>query len=308
MAEYPMTFSEFTTRSATEEQCREYLYGLRWKDGFACPKCGHGKSWARKDALYECAGCGHKASVVAGTAFQGTQKPLKDWFTAIWWVCTQKNGASALGLQRVLGLKSYQTAWVWLHKIRGAMVRANRSRLSGRVEVDEAYLGGEDIGGAHGRGAGKKTLVAAAVEVKGRSVGRARLCVVDDASGASLGAFVKDNVEVGSTLVTDAWRGYSGIEEMGCAREIRNQSREGGLLPHVHTVVSLLKRWLLGTHQGAVKEKHLQAYLDEYTFRFNRRKSAKRGLLFCRLLENAMQVTPATYAKLVGASEPQENG
>jgi len=297
-----MTFTEFTTRFATEEQCRDYLYDLRWKDGFVCPKCGHGKCWTRTDALHECAGCGHKTSVIAGTIFQDTRKPLKDWFTAIWWVCTQKNGASALGLQQVLGLRSYQTAWTWLHKIRTAMVYANRSKLAGRVEVDEAYLGGEDAGGVIGRGARKKTLVVAAVEVKGRSVGRARLCVIGDASWRSLSKFIKDNIEADATLVTDAWSGYSGIEGEGYVHEIHNQSRAmlgDELLPHVHTVVSLLKRWLLGTHQGAVKKKHLQAYLEEYAFRFNRRKSAKRGLLFYRLLDNAMQTAPTTYDELI---------
>jgi transposase-like protein len=183
------------------------------------------------------------------------------------------------------------------------MVFANRTKLSGRVEVDETYLGGEDIGGASGRGAGKKTLVVASVEVKGRSCGRVRLSVIDDASAKSLHPFIKENIEVGSTLVTDAWSGYSGIEDEGYKREIYNQSKavlQEEMLPHVHTVISLLKRWLLGTHQGAVKRMHLQAYLEEYTFRFNRRKSAKRGLLFYRLLENAMQVAPTTYDGLVG--------
>jgi transposase-like protein/predicted RNA-binding Zn-ribbon protein involved in translation (DUF1610 family) len=303
MNEYPMTFNEFTQRFSTEEECREYLYNLRWKDGFVCPKCGYNKCWTRKDALYECAECGHKASVIAGTIFQDTRKPLKSWFTAIWWVCTQKNGASAQGLQQILGLKTYETAWAWLHKIRTAMIYANRAKLSGRVEVDETYLGGEDIGGVSGRGAGKKTLVIAAVEVKGRAYGRVRLRVIDNASSKSLRSFIQDNIETGSTLVTDAWNGYSGIEKKGYVREIYNQSKAKSreeMLPHVHTVISLLKRWLLGTHQGAVKKQHLQAYLEEYTFRFNRRKSAKRGLLFYRLLENAMKVAPTTYDQLTG--------
>ena len=300
-----MTFSEFTARFATEEQCREYLFGLRWKDGFICPKCGHNKCWTRKDALYECAGCGYKASVIAGTIFQDTRKPLKDWFTAIWWVCTQKNGASALGLQQVLGIRSYQTAWTWLHKIRTAMVYANRSMLSGKVEVDETYIGGDDVGGKRGRGSENKTLVIAAVEIKGRNVGRTRLCVIEDASAKSLHTFIKSNIETGSTLITDAWSGYSGIENEGYTREIHNQNKaaqEDEMLPHVHRVISLLKRWLLGTHQGGIQKKHLQAYLEEFTFRFNRRKSAKRGLLFYRLLDNAVKVAPTTYDDLIGGS------
>ena len=298
-----MTFDEFTQRFSTDEQCREYLYNLRWENGFACPKCGYGKCWKRKDALYECARCGYKASVIAGTIFQDTRKPLKAWFIAIWWVCTQKNGASAQGLQQILGLKTYETAWAWLHKIRTAMVYANRTKLFGRVEVDETYLGGENIGGARGRGAEKKTLVVAAVETKGQGYGRVRFRVINDASGKSLRSFIKDNIEVGSTLVTDAWKGYSSIENEGYVHEIYNQSKTQAaeeMLPHVHTIISLLKRWLLGTHQGAVRKQHLQAYLEEYTFRFNRRKSAKRGLLFYRLLENAMKVAPTTYDKLTG--------
>jgi transposase-like protein len=183
------------------------------------------------------------------------------------------------------------------------MVFAERTKLSGCVETDETYLGGEDLGGASGRGAGKKTLVIAAVGVKGRAYGRVRMSIIDDASAKSLHPFIKDNIGSGSTLITDAWSGYSGIEECGYNREIYNQSKAqspDGMLPHVHTIISLLKRWLLGTHQGAVKRTHLQAYLEEYTFRFNRRNAAKRGLLFYRLLENAMKIAPATYGELLG--------
>jgi transposase-like protein len=292
-----MTFSEFTNQFATEEQCRNYLYALRFPNEFICPKCQNKKAWKIGTTLYECSECGHQTSVIAGTIFQDTRKPLRDWFTAIWWVTTQKNGASAQGLQQVLGLKSYETAWTWLHKIRTAMVFAERAKLSGRIEVDETYLGGEDVGGTTGRGAGNKTLVIVAVEVKGRSYGRVRLSVIADASSESLHPFIKENIELGSTLITDAWSGYSGIEEVGYKREIFNQSKAQSpdeMLPHAHTVISLVKRWLLGTHQGAVMCKYLQAYLEEYTFRFNRRKSAKRGLLFYRLLENAMKSEPKT--------------
>jgi transposase-like protein len=303
MEEYPMTFKEFVTNFLTEQQCRDYLYRLRWNNGFECPKCGHNKSWAIGSVLYECAACGHQTSVVAGTVFQYTRSELQMWFTAIWWVTTQKNGASAQGLQQVLGLKTYKSAWTWLHKIRTAMVFAERSKLKGRVEVDETYLGGEDIGGTSGRGAGNKILVIAAVEVKGREYGRVRLRAIDNASSRSLQPFIKDNIEKGAILVTDAWRGYSGIEKEGYTREIYNQSKvtsKEEMLPHIHTIISLLKRWLLGTHQGAVKKQHLQAYLEEYTFRFNRRKAAKRGLLFYRLLENAMKIQPTTYDQLIG--------
>lgn len=301
MNEYPMTFHEFTGRFSTEEQCREYLFGLRFPNGFKCPKCSHDKYWKVGELLYECANCGHQTSVIAGTVFQDTRKPLTDWFIAVWWITTQKNGASALGLQQVLGLKSHQTAWTWLHKIRKAMVNPNRTKLSGTIEIDEAYIGGETIG-KHGRGSENKVLVAVAAEIDEKKLGRCRMCIIPDASSESLHSFINENIEQGSNLITDGWSGYSGIEQYGYTREVhvKNDGKDQEkLLPHVHTIISLLKRWLLGTHQGAVEAKHLQSYLDEYVFRFNRRKSAQRGLLFYRLLESAMQVNTITYDELV---------
>ena len=296
-----MTFDEFISRFSTEEQCRKYLYELRFRNGFVCPNCGGDKSWEIGDTLYECSSCGRQTSATAGTIFQDTRKSLRTWFIAIWWITTQKNGASAQGLQQVLGLKSYQTAWTWLHKIRAAMVNPKRSKLSGTVEVDETYIGGVTKG-KRGRGAENKVLVAVAVEYDGRKLGRCRMCILQDASSDSLHPFITENIESGSNLLTDGWNGYSGIEEKGYNREIHIQSDESddeNLLPHIHTIVSLVKRWLLGTHQGAVEEKHLQAYLDEYVFRFNRRKSAQRGLLFYRLLESAMQTEAVTYDDLI---------
>ena len=253
--------------------------------------------------MHECSLCGRQTSVIAGTIFQDTRKPLRNWFTAIWWVTTQKNGASAAGLQQVLGLGSYQTAWTWLHKIRTAMVNPNRTKLSGIVEVDECYVGGEEHGGKRGRGTENKSIVVIGVELlEGKNqLGRVRMKVVPDVSGESLVGFIKENIEPESTILTDGWRGFSSVGSSGYTHFIPKKFEvddENNLLPHVHMIVSLLKRWLLGTHQGAVQEIHLQAYLDEYVFRFNRRKSAKRGLLFYRLLESAMQVQPTTYDKL----------
>jgi len=232
--------------------------------------------------------------------FHGTRKPLLDWFVAIWWVTTQKNGASAEGLKQVLGLKSDQTAWLWLHKIRKAMVNPNRNKLSGTVEIDETFIGGE-APGKRGRGAENKVLTIIAAEVEGRKIGRCRIGIIEDGSAKSIHPFIVDNIEPGSTLITDGWNGYSGIEDKNFTRKIHIQKGEVDeekLLPHVHLIASLLKRWLLGTHQGAVSKQHLQSYLDEYVFRFNRRKAAQRGLLFYRLLESAMQTKTITYKEL----------
>ena len=301
-----MTFNEFTTRFSTEAKCRDYLYELRWPNGFVCPKCNQAvKAWPIGKHLFKCSACNHQTSVIAGTMFQDTRKPLKDWFTAIWWVTTQKNGASAMGLQRVLGLKSYTTAWTWLHKIRIAMVNPNRTKLSGRVEVDEAYIGGEDVGGKRGRGSETKSLVVIAVEIlEGKNqYGRVRMKVVPDASKDSLHGFIKDSIEPGSTVVTDGWTGYASLDEAGYVHVIEkpfDPDKFDYVLPHVHMITSLLKRWLLGTHQGAVRENHLQSYLDEYVFRFNRRKAANRGLLFYRLVENAMVMKPTTQDEILG--------
>jgi len=301
-----MTFDEFTTRFATEEQCRSYLYRLRWPDGFICPKCKQAVSATQiGDVLYQCSNCRHQTSVIAGTIFQDTRKPLKTWFTAIWLVTTQKSGASAMWLKQVLGFRSYQTAWTWLHKIRTAMVNPNRTKLSGTVEVDECYIGGVEHDGKRGRGATEsKSIVVIGVELlEGRNqLGRTRMMVVPDVSGESLvEKFVKQNVESGSTVITDGWSGFNSLEANGYTRVVPKKFEVAdpeNILPHVHMIVSLLKRWLLGTHQGAVQEEHLQAYLDEYVFRFNRRKAANRGLLFYRFLECAMHVPPITYAEL----------
>ena len=298
-----MTFEEFVTKFGTEAQCRDYLYQLRFSSGFVCPRCNNSKAWPVGETLFECSKCGRQTSVISGTIFQDTRTPLKTWFTAIWWVTTQKNGASAKGLQQVLGLKSYKTAWTWLHKIRKAMVYPNRTKLSGTVEIDEAYIGGEESGGKSGRGTENKTLVAVAVELGDRrKIGRARLGVIANASKRSLQRFIKNNVESGSTIISDGWKGYSSLTSEGYQHIVHPKKEaiyEDDLLPNVHRIISLLKRWLLGTHQGAVSGKHMQAYLDEYAFRFNRRKSAQRGLLFYRLLECAMLVGPTTLDEVI---------
>lgn len=301
MEDYPKTILEFEERFATEEACREYLYQLRWPDGFRCPRCGFDQAWRTKRGLFLCRGCSFQVSITAGTIFQDTRKPLRQWFRAMWYVTNQKHGVSALGLQRFLGLGSYRTSWTWLHKLRCAMVRPNRERLSGIVEVDETYIGGEHAG-KRGRGAAGKALVIVAVEDKGNAFGRIRLCRVADASAGSLTEAVCKSVEQGNQVRTDGWNGYQRLKTAGYSHKvIRKEAIVGdNLLPLANRVTSLLKRWLMGTHQGAVQPSHLDYYLDEFTFRFNRRTSRSRGKLFYRLAQQAVAIEPVTGRSFLG--------
>ncbi|MBI4455420.1 MAG: IS1595 family transposase [Acidobacteria bacterium] len=303
MEDYPRNLTEFDVCFDTDEACREYLVRLRWPDGFQCPRCGCGKSWPVREVLLQCADCGYQTSVTAGTIFQDTRTPLRLWFQAMWWITTQKNGASALGLQQMLGLKQYQTAWTWLHKLRSAMVRPGRDLLSGRVEVDESYLGGLEEG-LRGRKTETKALIIVAAQEDGRGMGRIRMRHIPDASAQSLHRFVQDSIAPGSVVHTDGWRGYSGLDTKGYLQEVTvlkgKKEPASELLPRVHRIISLLKRWLMGTHQGAVSHKHLAYYLDEFTFRFNRRKSPSRGKLFFRLVQQAVAVDPSSYDMIVG--------
>ena len=198
---------------ATEEGCRRYLFGLRWPDGFRCPRCGSAKAWEVGQVM-ECAGCGHQASGTAGTIFHRSHQPLTVWFRAMWWVTSQKTGASALGLQRVLGMGSYKTAWMMLHKLRRAMVRPGRDRLAGRVEVDENFVGAPEKG-RHGRRLGQKALVAVAAEEEGKGIGRIRMRRVPNGKAEHLHAFIEEAIEPGSVVHTDAWQGYASLESKG---------------------------------------------------------------------------------------------
>lgn len=302
MEDYPRTLAELETRFSTEAACHEYLIALRWPEGFVCPRCGGFKMWTTKRNLLVCADCEYQVSVTAGTIFQDTRKPLTMWFRAIWWVTSQKTGASALGLQRILGLGSYKTAWAWLHKLRRAMVRPGRDSLSGRVEVDEAYWGSPEEG-LHGRKIESKAIIAVAAEEDGRGIGRIRMRRIQDASGESLHPFIMACISPGSVVHTDGWPAYQGIDKLGYKHDVtvikKRKETASELMPRVHRVVSLLKRWLMGTHQGAISNEHLDYYLDEFTFRFNRRTSRSRGKLFYRLLQNAVAIEPAPFQSLV---------
>jgi transposase-like protein len=301
--DYPRSYAEFRSWFPDDEACLDYLDWLRWPAGWSCPVCSCEVGWALSNGRRECASCGRQTSPTAGTIFHRTRTPLTVWFAAAWQMTSQKHGISALGLKRVLGLGSYQTAWAMLHRFRVAMVRPGRERLAGRVEVDETYVGGHEDW-AIGRQTETKSRVAIAVEAhEPKAIGRIRLQRVPDVSKASLIPFVKASVEPASTVHTDGWQAYWTLPDHGYTHD-RVVVRRGDdpahvAMPNVHRVASLLKRWLLGTHQGAVKATHLQAYLNEFAFRFNRRRSRARGMLFYRLLDQAAAAEPITYRQLL---------
>jgi len=301
MAEdYPRTLMELERRFAEDPACRGYLFALRWPAGFVCPRCAGRTAWRMTRGLWLCVACRRQASVTAGTIFQDSHLPLTVWFRAMWHVTSQKTGASALGLQRVLGLGSYKTAWALLHKLRRAMVRPGRERLTGTVEVDETYWGA-DQEPVTGRLTYDKALIVIAAQADGAGIGRIRLRRVPDLTKATLHGFIAQAVEPGGTVRTDGLNAYLGLSGYGHDRRVQGPGAEaaGKLLPRVHRVASLLKRWLLGTHQGAIGHEYLDYYLDEFTFRFNRRKSASRGKLFYRLAQQAVQVEPVPFDLLV---------
>lgn len=293
---------EFDTRFSTDAGCREYLAQLRWVDGFICPQCSGRIGWPVREILYECKDCGCQTSVTANTIFHRSHIPLSVWFRAMWWVTSQKNGASALNLKRILGLGSYETAWMLLHKLRRAMVREGRDKLAGVIEVDETYIGGLEVG-LRGRKIENKALVIVAAQEDGKGIGRIRMKRIGTASAAYLHGFIESVVVPGSTIHTDGWEGYTGLSSKGYVHEItilkKRKESASELLPRVHRVISLLKRWLMGTHQGAISNLHLDYYLDEFTFRFNRRKSQHRGKLFYRLVEQAAQSGHIGYGTIV---------
>jgi transposase-like protein len=298
---YPVDQMEFEEMFKTEQDCIDYLASLKWPNGFECPQCGSIRFWYKSKGRYECQDCHKETTVTNNTIFHKTTKPLLIWFRAIWWMVAQKNGVSAKGLQKILGLGSYQTAWTWLHKFRRLMVSSGRSKLQGTVEVDEVFVGGKTPG-KRGRGAEGKSIIAVAVEVQGRKTGRVRMEKIPDASGKSLKSFIERNIEPSSTIITDGWPSYSELKKMGyihkVSKSVVNEEDEE-ILPNVHRVASLLKRWLLGTHQSYLNKNKLGYYLDEYVFRYNRRTSNSRGLLFMRMLEQAVITGPVTYNRII---------
>jgi ISXO2-like transposase domain/Transposase zinc-ribbon domain len=305
--DYPRSWPEFLAFFPDEEACLRYLERVRWPDGFRCPACGHGEAWRTKRGLRVCGACERQTSVTAGTLLAGTRTPLVSWFMSVWQLTNQKHGLSAMGLQRLLGLRSYETAWAHMHKLRRAMVRPDRDQLTDVVEVDESYVGGEESG-VDGRQTFAKALVICAVEVRTRGerefAGRIRMSRIPAATGVAVEEFITTTVERGTRVRTDGLPSYRGLHGLGYAHDPIVISRTGlpasAVMPHVHRAFALLKRWLLGTYQGGVQPHQLDYYLDEFAFRFNRRRSRHRGLLFYRLLQEVVATEPIALTRLVG--------
>lgn len=304
MEQYPTNVSEFEKKFRTDDDCYEYISKIRWDDGQPkCPRCKTFKLWQMSRGEFRCGNCDYQFSLTSGTIFHGSRKPILLWFRAMWHVTEQKHGVSALGLQKALDLGSYRTAWALLHKLRRAMVRPDRDQLSGEIEIDETFVGGPRPG-KRGRGAAGKELVLIMAQKDGKRIGRIRLQHIENASAKVLVPTIEKFIERGSTICTDGWGGYPD-PVLKKAKYVHRIVRAGGdvgnnLLPMANLVASLLKRWLLGTHQGGIQPSHLSHYLEEFTFRFNRRTSGSRGMLFYRLLQNSLVVKPVKTAELRG--------
>ncbi len=299
--DYPRTYQQFLAWFPDDQSCVDYLERVRWSDGFACPACDHDRFWRTGNRLRMCARCGRKTSVMAGTIFHRSHTPLTTWFAAIWFVMSQKNGISALGLQRVLGFGSYETAWAWLHKLRRAMVRPERERLRGVVELDEVYIGGVTEGG-YGSASSKYPVIVAVENLDQKQLGRVRLQMAGHRGSGQQVEFACHVIEAGATIRTDGLRVYRKLADLGYTHQyvvgLSSDQPAHESLPGVHLVSTLLKRWLLGTLHLRFTPDQLPYYLDEFSFRFNRRRSASRGLLFYRLLQQALHTDPQPLATL----------
>ena len=309
--DYPATWSDFEDWFACEEACAAYLEQLRWPHGFICPACGAADQPARTSrGRLSCRTCRFQCSVTAGTIFDKTRTPLRVWFAAAWYITSQKQGISALGLQRVLGLTSYETTWAMLHRFRRAMVRPGRDLLTGIVEVDESLLAlrrkktsARKMRSSKAHNTDHLVPVAIAVEVlQPKGFGRIRVRRIDGPTIETMEPFILDNIEPVATVRTDGSAIYKPLADDGIEHDARVQLGSSkpahASLPGVHRVASLLKRWLLGTHHGAVDPRHVDHYLDEFVFRFNRRTSRSRGMLFYRLMEQAAVSAPVTYCQI----------
>jgi hypothetical protein len=312
--DYPPTYQQFRSWFPDEDACREYLAQLRWPDGFSCPHCGCGTAWRTGRGLWMCADCQVKTSVTAGTIFHRSHTPLSTWFAAVWFVTASKNGISARGLQQVLGFGSYETAWAWLHKLRRAMVRPDRDLLGTEpglepqvvVELDQSFLGGR--GGGNLGAASEKVPITIAVErLSSARLGRVRLELADRPGGLDIIDFATQVVTPGATIHTDGARMFTRLTTLGYPHQVTHSTKAGRrvdnpdtVMAGPHLVSSLLKRWTAGTLHYRLSDQHLPYYLDEFTFRFNRRTSRARGLLFYRLLQQAVDTDPHPLKDLLG--------
>jgi hypothetical protein len=305
MAELPRSLPEFEARFPDEAACARWLLARRWPDGSRCPACGHDRAWelGRERLTLQCAACERQVSVTAGTVLHGSHLGLRAWSLAAWLVATHRNGISARQLWLQLGLGSYKTAWLLLRKLRRAMVDPEREPLAGLVEVDETSIPFRAEAGPVERRPGRshdgKLLLAGAVETKGKGPGRVRLAVIGDYSAASLGGFVAGNIAEGSTVVSDGWPGYKRLKDVKHDPKVIGDAPAHQVLPWVHRVFANAERWALGVHHG-LRTEHLQGYLDEFVFRFNRRRAPHAA--FDRLLGLSLALEPATYRMLVGRS------
>jgi transposase-like protein len=299
----PATFPDVIRMFSTEQACREHLLHLRWPSGYDCPRCGGAEAAVNTDGLAECSNCRQTASLTKGTIFGHSHVPMVAWFQAIWWLSGQQNGSSALGLKNVLGLGSYQTAWKMLKKIRQVMVYSEFDSLRGIVHIDEVYMGTRSDYDSDGGRAGRQALVLVFVQERNHETGRVRFKLIPDADAASLESAVQEVVEPGSTVRTDAWEGYAGLSGLGYEHEVVRSSADVGDNPIAwcYHEISQLRQWLSGTYRGTVGKRYLSDYLDEYTFRFNRRNLEHRGMIFHLLLQNAVSMTLSTGKPAVPA-------
>jgi len=308
--DYPQTYQDFRSWFSTEDACRDYLAGLRWSGGFVCPRCGYDEAWVTGRGLRMCVECAVRTSVTAGTIFHRSHTPLSTWFAAVWFVTSQKNGVSAQGLQDALGFGSYETAWAWLHKLRRAMVRPEREFLGttpgSTVELDQSFLGGRSAG--RSGAASTKAPITIAVErtPKGR-LGRVRLELADRPGGLDMLDFATEVIAPGAVIHTDGAKLFKRLIDLGYGHQAAPSTVRGAqvedpdaVMPGPHLVSSLLKRWTAGTLHHRLSQRHMPYYLDEFTFRFNRRNSRARGMLFYRLLQQAVDTDPHPLKDLIG--------
>ncbi len=305
--DFPKSEIEFDQRFSDEAACYHYLFTMKWPQGFICEACHYHYFWHSSKHMYICQRCQHQHSLTAGTIMDSTKKPRTYWFKAMWWFTTRKSGINAVNLQELVGLGSYNTAWAWPQKLRRCTIRKQREKLSGHVEVDEFFIGGQKSG-KRGRGSTGKAIVVATVERNGKQLGRIRLKVISDCSHDSLAAFIHDTVLPGSTVHTDGWKGYGSLDKHNyCHQQIfQNRSRDKqSVLPGVHLIASLVKRLIIGTHQGRFDPCYLQNYLDEYVFRFNRRTSRSIGKKFMRIVQQVIKSNKITFSQILNHAKRQ---